>query len=245
MQTKSSLLCSGSLLVLGLITAHLAGCASSGGKGTVPKTTGQPAGKFQADDNRGIDIGRASAADGGTAYKNPHLEKCWVAEGFDFKGYDTLYIAPTHSTATFPNKPEDTMVHDKAKQSLVAELARSLQSKNLFRQVVTNESDIPAGSKTLRLENTITEFSKGGGAARYWAGGWGAGYPVLRVEGTMSDGDRPVFTYTGRRSGVSAGARIIGAWMKDENIQIQDVRSLVLDLTDFMAAIAGKYTPKS
>lgn len=243
---KSSLLRSGSLLVLGLITAHLAGCASSGGKSTAAKTAvSQPAGKFQADDNRVIDIGRASAAQGGTTYKNPHLEKCWVAEGFDFKGYDTLYIAPTRSTATFPDKPEDTMVHDKAKQSLVAELARSLQAKNLFRQVVTNERDIPAGSKTLRLENTITEFSKGGGAARYFVGLYGGGQPVLRVEGTLSDGGRPLFTYTGRRSGSSAGARVGGVFMKDEDIQIQDVRSLVLDLSDFMAAIAGKYTPKS
>src|SRR3989442_13408749 len=137
MQTKCSLLRSGSLLVLGLITAHLAGCASTGDKSATAKTaTGQPAGKFRADDNRVIDSGRLSAAEGGPAYKNPHLEKCWVAEGFDFKGYDTLYIAPTRSTAKFPDKPEDTMVHDKAKQSLVAELARSLQSKNLFRQIV-------------------------------------------------------------------------------------------------------------
>jgi hypothetical protein len=35
-----------------------------------------------------------------------------------------------------------------------------------------------------------------------------------------------------------------GAFMKDEDIQSEDIRSLVLDLTDFMAALAGKYTPK-
>jgi hypothetical protein len=247
MQTKNSLLRFGSLIVLGLITALLAGCASGGGgKSTSGQSAaGQPAGKFQADDKRVIDIGRASAVEGGTTYKNPHLEKCWVAAGFDFKGYDTLYIAPTRSTAKFPEKPEDTMVHDKAKESLVAELARSIQAKNLFRQVVTKESDIPAGSKTLRLENTITEFSKGGGAARYFAGLYGGGQPVLGVEGVLSDGGRPVFTYMGRRSGVSGGARLTGAFMKDEDIQIQDVRSLALDLTDFMAAIAGKYAPRS
>lgn len=111
--------------------------------------------------------------------------------------------------------------------------------------VVTNERDIPAGSKTLRLENIITEFSKGGGAARYFVGLYGGGQPLLRVEGTLSDGERSLFTYTGRRSGVSAGARVGGVFMKNEDIQVQDVRSLVLDLTDFMAAIAGKYTPKS
>src|SRR5262245_12997143 len=140
MKTKSLFLRFGLLLALGLIAAHLVGCASTGDKGTAVTTTaGQPAGKFQADDNRVIDIGRPSTSGAGTTYKNSHLEKCWVAEGFDFKGYDTLYIAPTRSTAKFPEKPEDTMVHDRAKESLVAELARLLQAKGLFHQVVTRE----------------------------------------------------------------------------------------------------------
>ena len=30
-----------------------------------------------------------------------------------------------------------------------------------------------------------------------------------------------------------------GAFMKDEDIQTEDVRSMVLDLTDFMSAVAG------
>jgi hypothetical protein len=60
----------------------------------------------------------------------------------------------------------------------------------------------------------------------------------------MTDGDKAVFTFEARRSGVSAGARMVGAFMKDEDIQIQDIRSMTLDLTDFMAAIAGKYQPK-
>ena len=29
--------------------------------------------------------------------------------------------------------------------------------------------------------------------------------------------------------------------MKDEDIQVEDVRSMAIDLTDFMAAISGKY----
>ena len=35
-----------------------------------------------------------------------------------------------------------------------------------------------------------------------------------------------------------------GAFMKDEDIQIEDIRSMTLDLSDFMAAIAGKYESK-
>jgi hypothetical protein len=35
------------------------------------------------------------------------------------------------------------------------------------------------------------------------------------------------------RSGTSAGSRMGGVFMKDEDIQSEDIRSMVLDLTDF------------
>ena len=97
----------------------------------------------------------------------------------------------------------------------------------------------------MRLENTITEYAKGGGAARYFAGLYGAGQPVLRVEGKASDASKALFTYEGRRSGVSAGARMTGAFMKDVDIQLEDIRSMALDLTDFMAITAKKAPLKS
>lgn len=110
---------------------------------------------------------------------------------------------------------------------------------------MTSESEIKPGAKTLRLDNTITEYSKGGGGARYFVGLYGGGQPVLRVQGKMTEGDKALFTYEARRSGVSAGARMGGAFMKDEDIQIEDIRSMALDLTDFMAAIAGKYQARN
>ena len=64
----------------------------------------------------------------------------------------------------------------------------------------------------------------------------------VRVELTRVP--KPVFTFEGRRSGVSAGAHMSGAFMKDEDIQLEDIRSLSLDLADFMSAIAGKFPPK-
>lgn len=180
-------------------------------------------------------------------YNNPHLEKgkCWVADGFNFNGYDTLYIAPTLSTAKFPDKPEDTKVHELAKNNLALELSRMIGTRGIFAKVVTQESELKPGAKVLKMENTITEFSKGGGAGRYFGGLYGGGQPVLRVQGRMSDGEKTMFSYEARRSGTSAGARMGGAFMKDEDIQIEDVRSMALDLSDFMAAIAGKYPPKN
>src|SRR5215510_16467782 len=74
----------------------------------------------KADDGRTVEIGRAIPGNGGVNYKDPHLEKCWVASGFDFNGYDTLYIAPTLSTAKFDTKnKEEVKVHELAKENLV------------------------------------------------------------------------------------------------------------------------------
>ena len=258
-----------SLSLLGLAGGLLlSGCAASGDKSATASSSAPMANtsastasssastasssapampsRFVATDGRVIDIGKSSPAEGGTRFNDPHMEKskCWVANGFDFNGYDTLYIAPTLSTAKFPDKPEDTKVHELAKNNLPAELARAIKGTGIFATVVTQESDIKPGAKVLKMENTITEFSKGGGAGRYFAGLYGGGQPVLRVQGRMTDGDKSEFTYELRRSGTSAGARMGGVFMKDEDIQIEDIRSMVLDLTDFMAAIARKYQPK-
>jgi hypothetical protein len=217
----------------------MAGCASNGDN----STGGARSTRATTDDGRKIDIGRATTAPGGGMnYRNPHMEKCWVADGFNFNGYDTLYIAPTLSTANFPtNKPEDVKVHDLAKENLVHELVREIGSRKIFSNIVTRESDIKPGAKTLRLENTITEFNKGGGAARYFAGLYGGGQPVLRVAGSMTEAGKSMFTYEARRSGVSAGARMSGVFLRDEDIQVQDIRSMVLDLSDFMSVTAGKF----
>ena len=229
-----------SLILAALVVA---GCASSGEKSSTPASPN----KFQADDGRVIDIGKSSPSEGGLSYNNAHMEKgkCWVAGDFNFTGYDTLYIVPTVSTAKFPDKPEDTTVHNLAKERLVSELILKLGERRLFTNVVTKESEIKPDAKVLKMENTITEFAKGGGAARYFVGLYGGGQPVLRVEGKMTGGGKTLFRFEARRSGTSAGARMTGVFMKDEDIQMEDVRSMILDVTDFMAAVAGKYRPKS
>ncbi|MGE3310783.1 MAG: hypothetical protein AB7O66_12505 [Limisphaerales bacterium] len=243
-------------LLAAALVGCLAGCSSSGSKASgtdapreAARTGGESGGnarKYLATDGRTIEIGASVAADGGRRFNNPHMEKgkCWVADGFQFTGYDTLYLAPTLSTAKFNEKNEEEVkVHALARERLVTMTEEYCRNLGLFTHVVTREADIPPGTKALKLENTIVEFTKGGGAARYFVGLYGGGQPVLRVQGVMTDADRKVFSYEARRSGVSAGARVGGVFMKDEDIQIQDIRSLVLDLTDFMAALSGKYPP--
>src|SRR5437879_5130135 len=108
---------------IGAAALVLAGCASTGdqtttAEGTAGTAVNQPR-RVNLADGRTVDIGQASrAANGGISYKNPHLDKCWVADGFDFNGYDTLYIAPTESTAKFNPKDEGPPL-ELAKQNLV------------------------------------------------------------------------------------------------------------------------------
>jgi len=102
---------SGSMMpsFIALVTAlTLAGCASTGSQSSDGGGASGPSGanKFKATDGRNIEVGKPSQADGGTRYDNPHMEKgkCWVASGFNFNGYDTIYIAPTTCTAKFNEK---------------------------------------------------------------------------------------------------------------------------------------------
>ena len=178
----------------------------------------------------------------GWRFREPHLDKCWIAEGFNFTGYDTIYIAPTLSTAKF--RDGELGNHDLAAENMVLELKRFLNRRSLFPNIVTEKSAIKPDAHVLKLENTIVEYSQGDPVGRQFFGLMGAGQPMLRVKGKMTDGEKMVCEFEGHRSGVSVGAHFQGGLWKDQDIQLDDVRSLVLDLTDFMAAIAGKYTPR-
>src|ERR1043165_902303 len=93
----------------------LTGCATT----NEPSSTGaSPAGasRFRTTDGRDIEIGKVTMANGGRVFRNPHMEKCWVADGFNFNGYDTLYIAPVKSVAKF--QPDEEMPHRVAKERL-------------------------------------------------------------------------------------------------------------------------------
>src|SRR3954470_16983119 len=181
-----------------VLALFAAGCASTGEKtqstGTATSAAPGQQSRYKFADGRTVEIGKATPADGGLAYKNPHLEKCWIASGFDFNGYDTLYIAPTANTAKYNQKDEE-MPLQAARENLVAELKRALASKGMFPNIVTAETDVKPGAKVLKLENTIIEYAKGGGAARYFAGLYGGGQPILRVQGKAVDGDKSLFTY--------------------------------------------------
>lgn len=202
-----------------LLTTWLCGCASTEPAATTNNST-----------------------DGVAYHHDKDLQKVWLADQFDFTGYDTLYIGETKLEAK-PHNDEEVKLLEWVKPFLREQLAAFIRATNVFPAVVTSESEIKPGSKTLKLDDTIIEYQKGGGGARYFVGLYGGGQPVLRLRGVMTDGDKPMFRFESRRSGESAGARLVGAFKSDQDIQREDIEDLALDMAGFISQ-TSKHIPR-
>jgi hypothetical protein len=113
------------------------------------------------------------------------LEKVWVAENFDFNGYDLLHIAPVESSQIKPRDEKETERLEMIKRSIPKDLAIVLGNKNIFPKVVTESLPAP-DAKALKLQSEIIEFTRGSSAARYTVG-FGAGSPRVRLHGIMTE----------------------------------------------------------
>src|SRR3954468_18165623 len=100
------------LLTCCVLSALFVGCASA------PQTT--------------------SAPQGGTYVKNPPLDKVWLAEGFDFSGFDTLYIADTQVDPNVKPHEDEVKPMETARRVLREQLAAAMAEKKLFANVVTS-----------------------------------------------------------------------------------------------------------
>ena len=179
----------------------------------------------------------------GVAYrKDKDLQKVWLADGFDFTGNDALWIAPTVFKAT--ERTNEVEMRSWAVAYLQEAFANSIRTSGVFRLVSTNQADLPPNSKALKLEDTIVEYEKGGGGARYFAGLYGAGQPVIKVHGRMLATDKPVFEFESRRSGDSGMGRAFGGFMSDKDVQQRDINDLAKDLADFVIRTAKHLPPR-
>lgn len=161
--------------------------------------------------------------------KDKDIQGVWLAPGFNFKGYDALFVEPT----LYSGEVRNNEVHERemAIRDVQSAIVSSLQATKLFPMVSAGS---PTGTgKALRLSNTIIKFEKGGGGARYFAGLYGAGQPHVRVRGEVFDGNKLVCVYEVERSGEGAGARMWGVFKSDENILGNDIADLASDLADF------------
>ncbi len=171
-------------------------------------------------------------------HKDLNIQGVWLADGFNFKGYQTLYLTPIVFAGV--ERDNEVDIRAMAMQELPAELVTSLRDTKLFDTVTTKSEDVKAKAKTLKLDNTIIEFSKGSGVARHFGGPFGAGgQPVIKVRGQIYDGDKLVCVYEIKRSGESFESRAYGEAISSEDIQRNDIRVLARDLAFFFERTAG------
>jgi hypothetical protein len=224
-------------VVLVLVSlALLGGCASSPSPpGPTPAPAAAPAPAAPA-------APAAAPAPARVTYREDKEFKgqVWMAEGFDSKGWDTLYIAPAAVEVPKLN-PDGAENLEWAKGVLRDQLVAAIRATNVFPAVVTSEGEIKPGGKTLRLDNTIIEYEKGGGGARFFAGLYGAGQPVIKVLGRVAaEPNRPLFLFEVRRSGEGAGARWLGGYKSDKDIQQADIEDLAKRLAELMVRTSKK-----
>ena len=168
----------------------------------------------------------------GTWHKDKDIQRVWLEPGFDFNGYNAVYIDPTIYAAKV--RDNETQIREWAVKYLRDRLNADLPKSGVLTTVYSSSNNIPADAKVLKLENTVYEYEKGGGGARYWAGLYGAGQPVISVRGIMTANDKPVFKFEATRKGESGSARMMGAFRSDQDIQTEDINDLAYDLADFI-----------
>jgi hypothetical protein len=168
-----------------------------------------------------------------TAWHNDKdLQRVWLVPDFDFSGYDGIYIGETKFTAK--ERANEAEIRAWAIKYLRDRLAGEVARVGVVHAVYLNTNDIPANTKVLMLDNTIYEYEKGGGGARYFAGLYGAGQPVIAVRGVMTANNEPVFRFEATRKGESGTARVFGGFRSDESIQTEDIDDLARDFADFI-----------
>lgn len=176
----------------------------------------------------------AETSDGIKFRRTDKLDKVWIADGFNFVGYDTLLMTPVTTTVTPKNDRERERL-EMARHTLTRDFGSALEFKQIVPSFAGKDADVKPGSRALKLENQITEFSAGSTAARVMVG-MGAGTPKLRVRGQVIDvaSGQPVVIYE-----LDETAPIFGAaWASSRSLQSAAVSELAEDVADFLWQIA-------
>ena len=177
-------------------------------------------------------------------HRDKDLQNVWLADQFDFNGYDALYVAEVADQLSRTNNAEEAELMQWAKGDIRNEFVDRIGSKHVFRLVTQNKADTGPAQKTLILESTIVEYAKGNGAARFWAGEFGAGQPVLRLRGKITDGTNDLFYFESFRSGDSAAARLDPGWTPEKSLQSTDIHDLAVDMADYIEQISKHQSRK-
>jgi hypothetical protein len=184
----------------------------------------------------------AEKAEFGTAEKKEFkrtdkLDRVWLAEGFDFTGYDALLVDDVKPDPAV--KPKDETEADRLslmQGSMARDLVLAIETRKLFKTVTLKPSDIPAGTKAVKLQTTIMKFSRGSTAARVGVG-FGAGMPYVRVIVTGSElgSGRPLFEVELDETADWFGA----GYSSSKTLQSGAAMELTADLANYMARVAS------
>jgi hypothetical protein len=203
----------------------LSGCASSPKSETQMQSKAAPTGAVSSANDAGV-----------TLHKDKDIQGVWLAPGFNFTGYDALFVEPTEYAGIV--RDNETKERQQAISGTQAAIVSAAQATIVFPKVTAGSPSAPG--KNLVLKNTIIKFEKGGGAARYFAGLYGAGQPHIRVRGKMYDSEKLVCVFEVERSGEGGGARMFGGYMGDDSILSNDIRDLASDLAEFFKRTSQK-----
>lgn len=166
-----------------------------------------------------------------------NVQGYWAAEDFKLKNYDSVQIEPTAFAAI--ERDNEGEMRAMATRAIPEQIAAKFRETSLFANVYLPGEQPKAGGSLLRLSNTITEFSQGGNVGRIFGGVFGAGQPVVKVQGRFLDGDRVVFVYELRRSSESDEDKFLGGGKSNEEIQRNDIKVLANDLVQLLRGTAG------
>lgn len=179
---------------------------------------------------------KEKSADGITFRRTDKFEKVWIADGFDFSGYNAILMQPVATTVT-PKDDKERERLEMVRHTLTRDFASTIEFKQIVPTFVGKEADLKPDSRALRLENTVTEFSAGSMAARVMVG-MGAGTPRLRVRGQLVDKEssKPVLIYE-----LDETAPILGAnWQSSRTLQSTAATELAEDVADFFWQVSKK-----
>lgn len=162
------------------------------------------------------------------------LDKIWLAEGFAFKGYDVVFVAPLNVEGITTKDEKEADRLNLLKRGYAEDMARGLERHGGFAEGVSKESEVSAGKKKLVLETKLLDFSRGSSAAR-WGVGFGAGMPYMKIRGTFHEGDatKPLAIFEMDERGDWLG----GGYSSNESLQEKASMELGKDLGRFIEKV--------